>query len=154
LTAARVVPGLWQGSAPTPGMALPFDAVVLAACGHQPPGKRIFGPRAEVVRVPLTDGGMPLSPRDLDRALRAAVWIGKTHESGKRLLVTCEMGWNRSGLLVALALVFEGYSADAAVMLVRQARGRAALGNAHFEAYVHGVARALGQIASRNTRAA
>ncbi len=38
------------------------------------------------------------------------------------MLVTCNQGLNRSGLIVALAMVLDGLSADAAIERVRALR--------------------------------
>jgi len=54
-------------------------------------------------------------------------------KKGKRVLVRCQAGINRSGLVMALMLIREGYSAEDAINLMREKRGRAVLTNKHFE---------------------
>lgn len=54
-------------------------------------------------------------------------------KKGKRVLVRCQAGINRSGLVMALMLIREGYSADDAITLMRGKRGQAVLANKHFE---------------------
>jgi protein-tyrosine phosphatase len=53
------------------------------------------------------------------------------------MLTTCWMGWNRSGLVNALALVNLGVSPDKSIRLVRNARGPRALGNQSFVRAIH-----------------
>lgn len=57
-------------------------------------------------------------------------------KNGKRVLVRCQAGINRSGLVMALMLIREGYSAEDAIELMRGKRGRAVLANKHFEAWL------------------
>jgi hypothetical protein len=51
---------------------------------------------------------------------------------GKHVAVNCLSGVNRSGLLVARALVALGYTPEGAIEAVRHARGPMALSNQHF----------------------
>jgi protein-tyrosine phosphatase len=52
---------------------------------------------------------------------------------GKKVLIRCQAGWNRSGLIMALVLMREGYTADEAINLIRQKRSPHALCNKGFE---------------------
>lgn len=54
-------------------------------------------------------------------------------KKGKRVLVRCQAGINRSGLVMALMLIRDGYSAEDAITLMRNRRGQAVLTNTHFE---------------------
>ena len=60
-------------------------------------------------------------------------------KKGKRVLVRCQAGINRSGLVMALILIREGYSAEDAINLMREKRGRAVLANKHFENWLKAV---------------
>jgi len=51
---------------------------------------------------------------------------------GKRVLVRCQAGMNRSGLVTALILMKEGYTADEAITLIRTKRHPNALFNKSF----------------------
>lgn len=51
-------------------------------------------------------------------------------------LVMCAAGWNRSGLIVARALMYRGVPVTEAIDLVRRARGRYALSNPWFVAWL------------------
>lgn len=143
MTASRIAPHLYQGSVPTAGEALPFDLVVLCALENQfspaTYGVRPFGRRARVMRVPLTDGNAPLAQHNVVRAYAAAREVARSHARGERVLVTCYLGLNRSGLVTALALVEMGFRAEQAVGAVKHARP-GALRNVFFEQLVHNIA--------------
>lgn len=66
----------------------------------------------------------------------AAHWDWK---KGKRVLVRCQAGINRSGLVMALMLIREGYSPEDAIDLMRHKRGEAVLANQHFERWLMGL---------------
>lgn len=57
-------------------------------------------------------------------------------KKGKRVLVRCQAGINRSGLVMALMLIREGYAAEDAIDLMRKMRGEAVLTNRHFETWL------------------
>jgi protein-tyrosine phosphatase len=76
-------------------------------------------------------------PDTVDRKTRqVAGLVADLVEAGHRVLVHCVQGLNRSGIVVARALMFLGYSAEEAVDLVRRRRGLdegfGALGNERF----------------------
>jgi protein-tyrosine phosphatase len=141
---AVVARRLLQGSAPPCGSHLPVDLVVLCAEEYQLApavyGHRPFGRRARVLRVPLTDGGQPLSVRRTRWALDAAVEVARTYSNGETVLVTCAAGLNRSGLVVALALLEFGVDVNTAIGAIRRARGAQALCNPHFVQFLYSVA--------------
>lgn len=119
---------LAQGSAPAPGAWMPFDVVVLAAVEYQPdlPGYR-------VLHVPLEDRFPPHPPPDarVQAAIRgAAREVARSVRSGRRVLVTCRQGRNRSGVIAGLALVELGVPGMRAATLIR--RLRSGLQNPHF----------------------
>ena len=142
MSSSRIIRHLYQGSLPGAGFPLPFDLVVLCAGESQfdPKvyGQRPFGARARVLRVPLTDGGMPLSPQNAARAYAAATDVASTLSRGERVLVTCYLGLNRSGIVNALALLQLGWRAQEAVALIKAARPNA-LHNAHFVQLVYNI---------------
>lgn len=128
-----LMPGghLAQGSAPWPGVRIPFDVIVLAAEEYQRdlPGYR-------VMHVPLDDGPPP------DTATRARIRfaareIANHVRNGKRVLVTCWQGRNRSGVLAGLALVELGLHPARAVRRIQQYRN--GLTNQYFRAMVDGM---------------
>jgi protein-tyrosine phosphatase len=133
LSRSEIVPGLFIGSKPTPGRHAEFDTIVLAAMEYQPPAK-LF-PGAEVIHVPLDDApNRPLREDEIAAATKAGSRVARRLRAGRRVLVTCQMGLNRSSLVAALALhEVHGMSADEIVSRVRRARGQWALSNPNFE---------------------
>jgi protein-tyrosine phosphatase len=101
IDANEIAPGLWQGSKPPEGPALQragFDVVVLCAQEYQPAAPAF--PDVRVIHAPMDD--RPHVP--VPEAHKAAQAVAAHVRAGRRVLVTCFMGWNRSGLVTALAL--------------------------------------------------
>lgn len=117
---------LAQGSKPPIGVRLPFDVVVLAAWEYQP-----SLPGHDVIHVPLDDTNEP-PPSRLDQARIRAVAneVARDVREGRRVLVTCHHGRNRSGVIAGLALVELGVSASEAARRIRHLRN--GLTNPHF----------------------
>ena len=61
-----------------------------------------------------------------------ADWAHDRWSSGKRVLIRCAGGMNRSGLLVALTLMRSGLTSDEAIALIRDRRHPWALNNRSF----------------------
>lgn len=128
--ATRIAPYLYQGSAPPEGSAVRdggFDILMLCAEEHQPSGSRF--PGVHVVHAPLDDGFLP--PDEWRRARRAGAVVARAVRSGYRVLVTCAMGRNRSGLVVALALIDMGVAPENVIARIQRKRD-GALTNPHF----------------------
>lgn len=110
---------LYQGHAPPTGDAVwraGFDVLALCAEEYQPsdfPGVR-------VLHVPLDDA-CP-TPREWLIANGAAQETALMLRGGRRVLVTCWQGRNRSGLVVALALRRLGLTGEQAVARVKERR--------------------------------
>jgi hypothetical protein len=126
LDASRITPGIYQGSRPYDDdeASMNFDMIVLCAKEYQPPAKK-YAP-SHVVRVPIDDDRVtPAAERAI---VRGAIEIVNTIEKGERVLVTCNMGMNRSGVVIAAALMLLGagarhkVTASEAVALVRRNR--------------------------------
>lgn len=133
--ADRVAPGLWQGSMPPMGRDVRrsgFRYLVLCAFEYQPPEQEFSG--VTVARAILDDAGEAPSDRELHAALRVASWVRNRMHRG-RVLTTCAMGHNRSGLVNALALVLDGWQPEEAIEAVRGARP-GALSNPYFVDYI------------------
>lgn len=94
------------------------DALVLCAVEHQPEAWRFPGVR--VLRARLDDARP--SAREWSEARSAARRVADLARRGAKVLVTCNMGLNRSGLVVALALIDLGMTPRQAVALVRERR--------------------------------
>lgn len=55
---------------------------------------------------------------------------------GKRVLIRCQAGWNRSGLITALVLIREGIHPRTAIDLQRERRNKWVLCNENFEKWL------------------
>lgn len=115
---------LWQGGVPevtlTPQpYAESFDTLVLCAQEIQAPGEKIPGLR--ILRCPMDDA--ILSQDEAQRALDTAERVVAELKAGRRVLVTCHQGRNRSGLVTALSLIGTyGMKPSAAISQIRQHR--------------------------------
>jgi protein-tyrosine phosphatase len=138
IDASRIGPKLYQGSLPPTGSRLRtagFDVLVLCAKEFQPAAFHF--PGVEVVHCPLWDGEASMS--ELVAAREGARRAAEAHRQGRRVLVTCRQGRNRSGLVVAMTIrMLTGASGKRIVHHIRKRRSLA-LTNTAF-------ARALGAL--------
>lgn len=120
LDVSNISPRLWMGGAPPFDKDLPaVDILVLCARELQPTTLAFHG---EVLRCPLIDDY--LEPTDLKLALDTAHTVATQIVAGKRVLVTCAQGRNRSGLVTGLALgKITLMSHDQIIALIRRRRG-------------------------------
>lgn len=115
---------LAQGAAPPSSVQLPFDTIVLAAMEYQPDM-----PGYEVLRVPLDDGPPP-TPEERTLIRATARDVARRVRAGRRVLVTCWQGRNRSGVIAGLALVELGLPGPRAARRIQRLRN--GLTNPHF----------------------
>jgi protein-tyrosine phosphatase len=73
-----------------------------------------------------------------DQIDRWARWVNARRRTGP-VLVHCQAGLNRSGLVTARALMYDGMTADAAIALLREKRSPAVLCNQAFEDYLRSI---------------
>ena len=73
-----------------------------------------------------------LTARSVDRAVALARYAHQRWSEGARVLIRCQAGVNRSGLVMALTLMHDGLSAGEAIALIRSRRSPAVLSNRHF----------------------
>ncbi|MEU3825800.1 protein phosphatase [Streptomyces sp. SID486] len=136
---SEIVPGLWMGGHEFRGRSGrlepavvrdEFDVVqsLLRLPGHGP------GPGVEHRVWPIPDG--PLDGTQLAGVIRLAHAADEALDAGCRVLVRCRHGYNRSGLVVAHALVRRGDTADQAIQLIRARRSAWALHNELFVEYL------------------
>src|SRR3954453_15503791 len=135
--ASEILPGLFQGGTRDDdvvqvaqagsgfGGHRPYDAVVTLYAWAQPVPWEV-----EELRYGFGDCDIALA--DTERILRAARWAWRRWQSGDRVLIRCQAGLNRSGLVTALVLMLEGYDAESAIALIRERRSSWALCNDHF----------------------
>lgn len=135
----EIIPGLWMGGhhyADASGERRPaivtdeFDVVVDL---HRRDGHGPSGPVEHHV-ADLPDG--PLTAVQLETAARLADTAVAALRRGRRVLVRCGAGDNRSGLVVAQSLTAMGYSAEDAIAVVRRRRSDRALNNRLFVDYL------------------
>lgn len=138
---SEILPGLWQGGThdfdtlefpkeyPIWKSQREFDSVATLYAIAHPVGwgvaERRFG---------FPDSS--LDEKNLPEIHAIADWVYEEWKSGKRVLVRCQMGWNRSGLITALALMKSGYDPKHAIDLIRARRSPHALCNTDFVHYL------------------
>jgi Dual specificity phosphatase, catalytic domain len=127
-----VIPGLYQGDFPAGTVDWSrFDDVVSLTVEDVP------GVRLQVgglrMHVPIWDDEMV----DPTGVRAAALTVAERVTAGKRVLVHCSAGLNRSGVVAARALMFMGVPVAEAIAKVRSARGPDALSNRDFVAWLH-----------------
>ncbi|MGW7786736.1 protein-tyrosine phosphatase family protein [Streptomyces tricolor] len=136
---SEIVPGLWMGGYQFRGrsggleFAVVRDEFDLVQSLLRLPG---YGPGPEVEHHvwPIPDG--PLDGTQLAGVIRLARAVNEALDAGRRVLVRCYHGYNRSGLVIAHALVQRGDTADQAVQLIRARRSAWALHNELFVEYL------------------
>jgi protein-tyrosine phosphatase len=142
LNASAITRNLSVGAAPEPGYySARFDTLVLVSEEYQPPDSAFPGIR--VRRFPFDDSVHP-SPRDFETAWAAGEAVARDITRGRRVLVTCSLGRNRSALVAAIALyLVMGVSGAQAANLVRARRvdayGVRALSNPAFRRFLRGL---------------
>lgn len=131
--ATPISPRLWIGSAPPFDRDLPsVDVLVLCAAEVQPEHLAFHG---EVIRCAIPDA--PLDPSQLELVLKTSVTVARAIIEGKRVLVTCAKGRNRSALVVAFSLhQLTTMSGLEIVAHIRRLRGTTALRNRWFVAKI------------------
>ena len=138
---SEVLPGLWQGgtddqdwidSGRKRGQITRFDFdAVYTFFGAANPAD--YG--VHETRFAFYDGNM----QDFDVETDLLPIVEKAHgdwKAGKKVLIRCQAGLNRSGLVMALVLMRDGHSASDAIELIRSRRGDIALCNRTFEQWL------------------
>lgn len=131
-----IVPNLAQGSYPGndhESIWKDFDVLVYMAEEKQP--DILVFPGKTVLRGPIDDGA--LTPSYERRIMRVVPEVVEAVTRRKRVLVTCMAGRNRSGIVVALALVhlYPRWSAREILDTIRSKRHHhtgPAMSNPHF----------------------
>lgn len=136
IDAHRIDDKLWIGSYPrVPETCGYFDVVVLCAVEKQ----SVNLPGCHIVKAPLDDDKP--TQRELQTAVSAARTVHEFRRRGKRVLVTCAQGVNRSSFVAAMAMMLAGDSASQAISKIREFRkppiGMTPLSNTHFVAVLH-----------------
>ncbi len=129
LDASRIANRLYVGGKPPFDRDLPeIDVLVLCAEEIQPQRPAFHG---RVIHCPLPDAA--LDQPALVRALTTGRAVADELVAGKRVLVTCAMGINRSALVACLALgLVTEMTPQQLVANVRAKRNPKCLSNEHF----------------------
>lgn len=141
---SEIVPGLYQGGTPdedwchidggeastssvvsTPLGSEQFDAVATLFAWSQPCDWGV-----EELRYSFYDAHPRLA--DMSRVVRTARWAHDRWLAGDKVLIRCQAGLNRSGLVTALVLMLAGWSASDAIRKIREQRAEVALVNNDF----------------------
>ena len=140
---SEILPGLWVGGtddmdtieysgnlhADKAITKKDFDAVVTLYAWANPVDWMV-----EEMRFGFYDSDVEHIDRE---ALASAVGFARSKwKSGKKVLIRCQAGLNRSGLTAALVLMQSGYTADEAITLLRTKRTKYVLINKEFEAFL------------------
>lgn len=108
---------------------LPFDAIATVYSWAKPAYWGI-----QEFRYGFYDASINLI--DKERLAEIVTWAHKHWKAGDRVLVRCQAGLNRSGLVTALVLMYEGATAIEAISCIRQYRGDNALFNREYVAWL------------------
>lgn len=114
-----------------------FGAVVSLDSSLLPVGQKV-----KELRFGFPDS--ELDPQSTAELERIADWAFLEWKSGERVLIRCQAGLNRSGLVTALVLLRDGIKVNEALNLIRSKRGPYALSNPSFVAYLESHPRATG----------
>ena len=140
---SEILPGLWVGGtddldtieyskdlhAPKEITKKDFDAVVTLYSWANPVDWLV-----EELRFGFYDSDVAHIDRE---ALASAVGFARRKwQAGKKVLIRCQAGLNRSGLTAALVLMQSGYTADEAINLLRTKRSKYVLINKEFEEFL------------------
>ena len=135
---SEIVPNLWQGGCPSPmdGPSIPRiilpPAIRHVVTLYPGPGQyRVKQPLDSQVVVRMNDS----TSQSLEQVDVLAAWVNVCATMAP-VLVHCQAGLNRSGLVVGRALMYRGMSADEAIELIRTQRSPSALCNPAFEGYL------------------
>ena len=109
-----------------------FDSVVCMYGHANPIGYYVREQRYGIADAELNEESKP-------EIRQLADWLHSEWKLGKRVAAKCQAGWNRSGLIAALVLLKEGYSAEDAISFIRSKRSPHALSNPHFVKFIYEV---------------
>lgn len=131
IDAHEVAAGLWVGAFPEPHdlpeirRRMRADAIVFAARELQPEERDY--PGVQVVKAPLVDT-IVMTEAEERTAVMASTFVAASLLKGRRVLVTCAQGVNRSALIAGLAMRGAYGMAPAKVIETIRARRQPAIG--------------------------
>jgi protein-tyrosine phosphatase len=126
---SHVEGNLWQGGC-LPGVRLPDDFDYVVSLYKW--GQYELGPDTGRIEIEMYDrGSMP----DIDQLYEIAELVNEKKAKGK-ILVHCQAGLNRSGLIAGLSLILDGMEPQKAIDLLREKRCDVVLCNKTFETWL------------------
>lgn len=140
MDASKIIARLYQGSYPSPEDVVRkrINVVVFCARGAQPDRAWLrAAPGVIAIDAGINDDPwVPLNAVDQRKVIGASTHAAARWKRGARVLVTCQAGLNRSGLVTALTLRHLGIDPKVAVILIRSRR-EGALFNKLFVHYIY-----------------
>jgi protein-tyrosine phosphatase len=133
---SEILPGLWQGGTHPEDRVnrgnlrritkLDFHSVFTMASNSNPTTNGVREFRFAIRDYDMSD----FNPeKDL---YPLVVMAHNDWRAGRKTLVRCVAGWNRSGLVTALVLIRDGFTPEGAIELIRNKRSPKALSNEIF----------------------
>lgn len=133
---SEILPGLWQGGTDEQDVFLQFDKPLITKDDFDSVYTLYAWANPVDWGVKETRLGF-LDTNNLSVAAYELYALAKqAHydwKLGKRVLIRCQAGLNRSGLIAALVLIKDGYQPSEAIALLRKSRSRNVLFNPYFE---------------------
>ena len=138
---SEILPNLWMGGTHedetvTRVRRLPvvsdrrfFDAVVTLDSYSAPMGWLV-----KEFRFGFPDAA--LDPEHAEEIERIADWAFVEWKAGSKVLIRCQAGLNRSGLVTGLVLLRDRMKLDEVLQVIRASRGDYALSNNHYVEYL------------------
>jgi protein-tyrosine phosphatase len=108
---------------------LPFDSILTMYAWARPADWMV-----QEFRYGFPDAS--ISDIDLNRLKQAVEWGYQQWVLGDRLLVRCQAGLNRSGLVTSLILIKSGMEVQSVIELLRERRSQYALCNSEYEEWL------------------
>lgn len=128
---SEILPGLWQGGSRDWDVVTRTQFESVFTLYHEAAG---VGLGVKEIRFGIYDHDMTdFEPEELQ------LLVDQAHadwQLGRQVLIRCQAGLNRSGLVMALVLIKAGYEPADAIALIREKRGDAALCNGVFERWL------------------
>lgn len=129
-----ITPNIAQGAYPDPPLSAFQHADVVVFCAEELQPKIKAPPGKQIVKIGFDDDFYRPIPPEAGQIFHAhGKLLGKLALNGKKVLITCAMGINRSGLMTALTLM-HGYRMNPsdAIKLIRARRSPECLANPMF----------------------